>query len=389
MFEFDNLKDVNIFKDGEYVFKSPKNFSIKFLNFDESSSSHILVCFNAAISNRSEKIGPFYSGLGLAEKLKIPTIALSDFMVTNNNLSLGWYCGDEYNYDYQSSIASFLDRVSNFFDKKLIVLGGSGGGFASLAIASKLKCDATVITMNPQTALHKYFMNPVNEYLKLAFPSFQGITVEDCETCLDSVGIVNSVCNLEYPSNIKILYLQNKTDEHHVNRHFGPFITNKDLVPWGDNSYMNNDNVALYLGYWGGGHIPPSVDILKRIIESIKLEKPLVSILRDLENGMSGLNKNLKDTSVLTKHDYRIRVRASRDTGEVTVAFLHRGLKINAPANMQYAVYVLTTDSRTLYRSHYSKSIPKLPELIEPNVRIKVFVKDQFGRKIIGLSNRV
>lgn len=112
---FYNMDEVQFFKDGEYFFRSPNNFSFNLVNFNDFNSKNILVCFNAAVSDRANKTGPFYSGIGLANQLKIPTISFSDFVVTNSNdISLAWYGGDELNTDFQNNIAKFLDRIANF-----------------------------------------------------------------------------------------------------------------------------------------------------------------------------------------------------------------------------------------------------------------------------------
>ena len=128
-----HISDIKILSDGEYFFKTPKGFSIKLLNFDQIDvSKSILVCFNAAISNRSDKTGPFYSGAGLSKELNLPTILIADHLVTeNNNLSLGWYLGDGEKGVFQKIIASFLNELSNNLNRKLILLGGSGGGICN------------------------------------------------------------------------------------------------------------------------------------------------------------------------------------------------------------------------------------------------------------------
>lgn len=151
---FKNLVEFDCYKDGNYSFFSPKNFSIILKNFDQiEDSKKILVCFNAAVGDRKNKIGPFFSGLSIAEKLGVPIISISDYLVTNDpNLTLGWYAGDVENQDFQEKIANFLNKISEFFQKGLIIFGGSGGGFASLAIASKLKVDTHVLAINPQSS---------------------------------------------------------------------------------------------------------------------------------------------------------------------------------------------------------------------------------------------
>lgn len=387
-----DLKNFKKYNNGEYFFKKPKNFSIILENFDKIKNNRcILVCFNAAIGDRRNKIGPFYSGRGLANKLGMPAILISDYLVTNNkDLSLAWYAGDENNLDFQCNIANFLDELFLFYKKPLILLGGSGGGFSGLAIASKLKARTFVISINPQTSISKYLSSSVDNYIRHAFLNHNYLTVQNCSEFLDSNNIINNVCDIDYNDNITVLYMQNQSDIFHMINHVSPFIENKDLFPWGDNSFIYKDNVGIFFGNWGVGHkSTPSITLIK-LIRLIESDIALCRIMRFLENGADNTITNTVDKIVLTKYDCTINVNAILENNyiETHINIIKRGILVKDINDIYYAIYVLNNKNQVIYRTSYSKTIKKIP-YIEGAARVKVFVKDFFGRKLTGLSKNI
>lgn len=389
---YDKLYDFQLLENGEFFIDKPKGFSLKLLNFENiDKKNSILVCFNAAISNRANKMGPFYSGAGLAERTGLPSILVSDYLVTNSNsLSLGWYLGNYGNITFQQDLANFLDSVSLKLDKKIILVGGSGGGFASLAISSLMKSRCTVIAMNPQTAVSMYYSNAVNDYLANAFSHISYLTPKNCENFLNNLGIVSNVCDSEYNENVEILYLLNKGDKHHIKNHFIPFSKNKKFFPLGDSSLLSHKNLAIYFGEWGGVHVPPQVNIVVEVISLIEQSNSLEIIIRSLENGLNGMNKNSESIFFLTKYNYTLSVKSKFENGIIStdLNLLYRGKIIDIPEYCVFAVYYLDIKGNVVFRTQYSSTMPEVEIDANQNVcQIKVFIKDSFNRKIVGLSN--
>lgn len=288
---YSSMNDIDCFDDGEYVCKSPANASIILKNFNEECLVHkkILVCFSAAVSNRKTKTGPFYSGVRLAEKLNIPLVSFADYLVTNNkNLNLAWYCGCEKNPDFQDKIANFLDKISSFYGCELIILGGSGAGFASLAIASKIKSNAFIISSNPQTSICRYIDRHVENYVNTAFKSEVDKSYVNSKNIFEKFGLTYDVNDIEYGKNIEILYLINFDDEHHIEDHLLYFIQNKEFLSHGENTFKFGDS-GLYFGDFGVGHATPGVHFFNTIINDIRNGKNVEQILRHIEGGLSGL----------------------------------------------------------------------------------------------------
>lgn len=393
--DFSNCGDIlsfESFNNGKYIFDVPKNFSIILKNFDDIhlSKRKILVCFTSAVTNRIGKTGPFHSGLSLCDHVGLPVVSISDYMVTNHaDLSLAWYAGCEKYAKLQKDIAETLDKIAKFYGCELILIGGSGAGFACLAISSYLRSQTFVLTMNPQTNIHNYFKPVVTTYLNAALRDGSSNNEEKDASRLAKVGIISNVCDLKYGDNVKILYLNNILDDHHIEKHLAHFYLNKELFPLGDNSYIY-ENIGLYLGNWGKSHTPPNTEILKELINAVCAGKDLIYLLRMLENGVNGLNSNSHKQELLTNYDFNIFVTCKEHESKLQpdIKVKYRGSEFLPKKDWKYAIYVLNNKNEVIEKTGYSSTIPNITPQ-EGRVRIKVFVKDKYGRKITGLSNLI
>lgn len=382
--------DPQLITDGEICFDTPEKFSIYFKNFKRIKEKHnkILVCFTAAVSERSTKKGPFFSGVKVSDKAEIPLISLSDYVVTKNqSLALAWYTGDSTYCHFQKEIAGLLEKIASFFKVELILLGGSGGGFASLAIASFLTCKSHIITMNPQIIIENYFSKAVNNYLDYCFPNDQDLLAsKNFISLFSKYNILNNLANTEFNTNINIYYLQNKNDNHHIDKHFSKFIDSKDLYPIGDNSFLSN-NIGFYLGEWGASHSPPSVNIILSLLQLICKDNGILMVLRALENGLYGYNVNSSNLLFFTKYDYRLKLKLIRNKNNISIEFIifYRGRKIEIPEYVLFSVYILDENSNINLRLPYQRCYSNLT-VEHSNIRLKVFAKDLFGNKITALS---
>ncbi|WP_201501239.1 hypothetical protein [Psychrobacter cibarius] len=168
----DEIKNDLQFKDGVKIFKH-KEQTIDFLvdgsdRFEKDRG--ILICFSAAVPNRSEKSAPFFSGMKIALQMNMPIIAVSDPSLSfSNNLSLGWYAGNENIIDLPKVIANILDQYATTLNTNLILFGGSGGGFAVLSVIDEMETDATGVVWNPQTSISEFDPNIVRNYIESSF----------------------------------------------------------------------------------------------------------------------------------------------------------------------------------------------------------------------------
>lgn len=224
----------------------------------------VLVCFGGAVPQRIGKSAPFFSGVGIAGKLGMPVLAIADpSLALSSSLALGWYSGNEKCVDLPRRIAELLDAFAALYKSRLVIFGGSGGGFATIAVLSYLRARSTAAVWNPQTSIGRYDVGAVKNYLDVAFPvSHKQLTIS-IQDRLNSIGIIHDLvddCGIQRHS---LLYLQNRSDKFHVEQHARPFAAARGALRVSDTVFVGDDDLVFWFGNWGNGHaVPPSPMIL-------------------------------------------------------------------------------------------------------------------------------
>jgi len=218
----------------------------------------VLVCLNAAISSRGSKVPPYFSGEGISNSTKSCLISFSDPSTHIEGIDLGWYIGNEIWPSFQSDIAQFLDALAKKLSKKLVIFGGSGGGFASFAISTKLTGSATVIGMNPQFDISLY--PTAKEFATRAFPSAEISTEEnfidrrvEWNSFFRDNELVTSLDYSDLNPFCDYLLLQNWNDTHHLRLHTPlilPKVIELSLSDW----YGQVGNLGYVIAPWGDRH---------------------------------------------------------------------------------------------------------------------------------------
>jgi hypothetical protein len=217
----------------------------------------ILVALSGAVAERKGKMAPFFSGLGIARALGLPLIAVADpSLALDGELSLGWYAGNESRLDLPSLLADILDSYARRHGVELLVIGGSGGGFAALQLGALLKSHAQMVVWNPQTSISDYSRTHVVQYLHSAFPHLQvELEGQNLYQTLQSAGIRHDLKNYPLRDNVRVLYLQNQTDWH-IEKHAGPYFAGGDYLRVGRGCWQEREaRCVLSVGLWGAG--PP------------------------------------------------------------------------------------------------------------------------------------
>lgn len=88
----------------------------------------------------------------------------------DTDVPLGWYAGNEEIPDLQTQLVRLLERISDCTGARLLIIGGSGGGYAAIQLGLSLRCRTSVLVWNPQTAIADYVPKFVTQYLCTAFP---------------------------------------------------------------------------------------------------------------------------------------------------------------------------------------------------------------------------
>lgn len=245
----------------------------------ERESSFALVVFGGAVTNRKKRGGggPFFSGMKVSEELEMPLVSVSDpTLELSDTIGLAWYAGNQRIRKLPEFIAETLDGISETSGKKLILVGGSGGGFACLLISSLMQHSANVIVWNPQTSIPEYFPNATKEYLQTAFPSCRGKLRKEWKykerrkdvvyDVLSDEGVMYSV-PLRGLKAEKVIYFQNLTDWH-MEKHCGRLFSEVKIQRGGKEKLIAG-GVSLYLGDWGDGHAPIPRELLKGVIRKV------------------------------------------------------------------------------------------------------------------------
>lgn len=288
--------------DGVYVYKTANNLElpIKLTNFNLfESSNNLLVVLNAAVAQKNTH-PPYFSGSKLASGFNGPVLSISDPGTHFSDVNLAWYAGTKAHPNLLSNICEVICTICLKASLKPLILGSSGGGFATLALAKSLTIESDCIVINPQTNIFRYWESHVRKYLEechdLDYSSAS-------EKVLNQNGIVTDVT----PSGKKdapVLYLQNLFDYHHIDRHFTPYFANENvnnrvsgevhstrwfIAPWGRGHHrVWPEQIQLILNHYLAGSSFSEIIILLESIFYPSIKNPSQFQLSEIENDVVG-----------------------------------------------------------------------------------------------------
>lgn len=240
----------------------------------ERCDDYILVGFSGAVSNRENSQPPYFSFRNVAVKANVGLIAFSDPSLNlSNQLNLAWYAGNYINGNIAQQISDILDEIVFKTGKKLILAGGSGGGFAALNIHSKMRLFqmAKSFVWNPQTDITKYIDFFVRKYHKIAFNKEVAYSVADIEKYFLQHSIPFLVTKNPF---LEQLVFINGYDPGHIRKHIRGMI----------NTLNNKDKNRIFMGDWGNGHIQPPNDVIISVISSLAKGEELDRIISTMES---------------------------------------------------------------------------------------------------------
>lgn len=355
----------------------------------KASDPVVLVSFNGAVTDRNQKKGPFFSGVGVSRTLGIPLLAVADPIVTDSeDVGLAWYAGSEEVPDLLDQIADFLNDFSEKNKCRLILFGGSGGGFATLGILRRLKCKTTGLVWNPQTSISRYVPSFVQKYMLAATPQAaqkylevndDGIaTADNIAFCLTQAGIEHNQLTWQAPENCTLLYLQNSSDWH-VQKHLAPFMGTGAWTRIGRRAFSCPERrVTTWLGEWGSGHEAPPLEWIIEAIDRISKGEPIETLAAAFDETKSANAAPFP----------WFPVRANADQLSVDIQQKERVLFISATIHddicnsesYQFAFYFIVDGVRVAGQRYGNGSNAQfdIPANNE-NMEIAAFAKDGFG----------
>lgn len=212
------------------------------LPIDASLEKHVgrpLLVFLHGAKTRKVDL-PWFVGAGMSAERDVSRLSISDpSLYIDEDLALSWYAGNAPQGDISQKLASLIIKCAALIQaERIILIGGSGGGFASLSIGAHID-GSIALVWNPQTHIRKYYKRFVDEYENLAWK--QGGKVLNSLNRLDMTAVYAA------PLRNTVIYLQSATDEFHIQNHLKPF--RQKLHP--------ENRCYFYSEAWGEGHVPP------------------------------------------------------------------------------------------------------------------------------------
>ncbi|ARK04620.1 hypothetical protein B8281_07645 [Cellulosimicrobium sp. TH-20] len=246
-----------------------------------STVARVPVFFAGAVTNRANRPGPFFSGHTISASQGLPAILIADPTITDHpELSLGWYLGCD-RFDALGAIARLLRRLAARYGCRFLLVGGSGGGYAALAIAERLEGCASVLCWNPQTDVLEYNPRDVTRYVESAFDRESGtVDLAEARDLLRTADKQTVVGRADVARDI--LYLQNSGDWH-VGKHVAPFVDRLGLSLDGGRAYHPDGSTVVGFGSWGEGHAVPPRDVILRALTLMALGSTPFECLEQLQ----------------------------------------------------------------------------------------------------------
>lgn len=250
----------------KYRAKIGRNTTLDALLVNQKSDVLIVSC-HGALPRQTTKLPRFerlrtflntsYSSIYFGD----PTIHLSD------KLGLAWYTGWK-EIDVYPIIAEWVEKAAHASGaKKIIFVGSSGGGFASLQISALIP-ESMAVPLNPQTAIWKYqpegALGYARNYIKNVMPHLiPDGGVKDLTTDQDwSVPLgerASVIIRYEQPLRNYVYYAQNLNDVSHVTDHYQPFRAAVEHGP-------NSDRIQFFTYAGQHTHTSPKPDMFEEIM---------------------------------------------------------------------------------------------------------------------------
>lgn len=230
----------------------------------------MIFSFHGSLPRAADLKLPVFAGLDVTRNLDASLVAISDpTLHLDGRLRLGWHAGSA-GLRMQTILPTILNRLTEIFDApRVLFLGGSGGGYASLYYAADFPT-SLAIAWNPHTDIRSYEPSHVEDFGRVAF-GWNGI-VETRERLAERIDCSLIPVYLPDARNL-VLYLQNNTHGHVLSQ-MRPFLAalGADVTPLRIGAEVNarvTTNVWLNLAPWGDGHASPPPEFLAALLREV------------------------------------------------------------------------------------------------------------------------
>lgn len=228
-----------------------------------NGSDTLLVVSHGAL-NREKYSLPRFEWLATLQGRPENLMFLADTALEpHDDLELAWFTGNAAD-DLTERYAELVKRAARRLGvTKIVFMGGSGGGFASLALASRTP-GSRALVFNPQTNVRKYWLKSVRNYVKRLYPEFGSENqLRGLGARCDLTAAYAAAPQLEH----QVLYVQNDDDPHHLENHLGPFAAALGLEP--RTGISSDGKVRIVVERFAEGHNMPYRTVLNPFVDLV------------------------------------------------------------------------------------------------------------------------
>lgn len=400
----DAVENIKKYKNGIYIVQLPntkmtidilvRNFSYETV----SKEKKILCSLNGAIFNRQNKKLPFFTLTELSKEVgrNVPFISISDpSLQLSKELNLAWYNGNSEVPDLLLIMSRFFDKLIMAFDSnqpiKVILVGGSGGGYAILKILSKLQLPNHVkaIIWNPQFSIIEYNLDAVRRYIYYCF-EFLKQKIDRNKYELKEL-MLNNHIEVEVAGKVKseTVLLFNNKDQKHIFSHFKEyFVSNyndEDIIC--RNGIFNFGGVKLLFNDWGEGHAAPAREDIKDIV---------IAYMESTENVDQILFKKTAGKLPVLTNEYLNKDSYQYFQSLLKTRIDNNKLHISFPIDKVFSVYnlvyYLVCDGKTL-NSLWDTRRTEIEFTLTSNsyekLSVRIYIRSPFGEQLIISRNLI
>ncbi|MCC9174283.1 DUF6270 domain-containing protein [Arthrobacter sp. zg-Y179] len=240
--------------------KTGEEFPARFL-LQNTGSDTLLVMSHGALPRGKYQV-PRFEWLATLEGRPENLLFLADGALESHpDLELAWFTGNATD-DLTARFSNIVSTVARQLGiHRILFMGGSGGGFASLALAASVP-GSRALVFNPQTVIRKYWNKSVSGYQRTLFPEL------DSAAGLDTFGPrVSAVARVrtDKAESYQVIYVQNDDDAFHMENHLTPFAAALGMEA--RSSVSRNGNVQLLVDRFAEGHNMPYRKVLNRFVD--------------------------------------------------------------------------------------------------------------------------
>lgn len=225
----------------------------------ENTDSDTLLVISHGALPRSKYTLPRFEWMATLAARDESRIFLSDTALeSDSEFELAWFTGSAAD-DLTSRYADLVQKAAEQLGAtKIVFMGGSGGGFASLSLAAKVP-GSRALVFNPQTVIRNYWNKSVDKFQKTLFPQIPD------RSHLATFGSRVDVTRVAAPEHNQVIYVQNDNDSLHVEKHLAPYAAKNGMRA--ETGVSSTGNVSVVLEHFAEGHNMPYRDVLLDFVD--------------------------------------------------------------------------------------------------------------------------